>query len=905
MEMFLSKQGIADIQKCTIVFLLFCTFAFFSSIVKADTEKGYLWLASQQSVSGHFSDQATLASSFQASSEAVNALLQANKNDLFSLGNALSYLNLQYTSNTESIARLLNAGVDDEAKRVELLNQLLAMQNEDGGFSFKTGFDSSVLDTSFALLTLSQLQFDDSQVLSKAMGYLSANQTSGGGFFLSNSNQPSIYLTAMASKALQGYIFKYRVGDIIDKASDFILSDQASLNNVWVSSIALQAVIPVVTDSTAYAGIIESIIAQQLENGSWEDDVYVSALALNALYLAKNIKFPVDPSSGAFSGSVTDASNQLPLSKVEINVVGNTNIKVLTDEHGKFHIENLAPGSYQITYSLLGYGIGTINANLEAGQLISLGKTRLQAVSTESVLYGVITDATNGLPLSGVLIKTEGEIITEAMTEVDGSYRLVTKSGTTSVSVSLTDYDSVIIMTNLVAGVTSRLSSSLYKAGTTPDNLNTIIKGIVIDDIYKQKLVNVSVSIQGYDITVLTNSQGEFTLESPKAEAVLSFSLAGYSPIYLNVLSPLGAMSNIGVVPLSTTSAGESSSIFGLVSDEVTGKPIAGALVTAEGTGVEARTNADGVYELVNITTLDFSLFVKATGFMSKLIAVKLETYDRIQQDINLTSSSNGGVEITELVSDQTSYSAYTDVVLNTALFNSSAEAKNVRVVTEIFDAQNEIINSKSTSSATGGLDSAELIPVLPQEVKDLTTHWYTGIQKPGSYSVIVKVYDGLSTRILAEKKTVFSITATRMISQLKITPKPLFAHVSETANVELNSVLSNRSNVPVTVKLGYNFIDSNSVVIKSGVVDIVIEPEEMTKTIQLTQLIHTFLEKGVHSISFEVMSATKPIESEIGSIIVSPTTRLEVGQDISPKVLIPNGNKRISVKINLQGVEQ
>ncbi|MBI5867916.1 MAG: carboxypeptidase-like regulatory domain-containing protein [candidate division Zixibacteria bacterium] len=50
-----------------------------------------------------------------------------------------------------------------------------------------------------------------------------------------------------------------------------------------------------------------------------------------------------------------------------------------------------------------------------------------------------------------------------------------------------------------------------------------------------------------------------------------------------------------------TALAGTSGKISGVVTDRQTGEPIAGALVTVEGTNLQTRTDANGAYVLLNV----------------------------------------------------------------------------------------------------------------------------------------------------------------------------------------------------------------------------------------------------------------------------------------------------------------
>lgn len=910
MDLSLFKPGEPGRYRRIYTSLIFIFIAIFSATLKAqvDLNKGYLWLSQQQAVTGGFSSDSSIAEDIQVTSAALQALTQANQNSLINYSLAVEYLAKGDISNTQGLSRLLMAGVQDAAQQVSYMNDLLARQNADGGFGFQQGYDSSVLDTSYALLTLSVLQFDDSVVLAKALGYLVGQQTSGGGFFLTDGNQPSVYLTALASKALQGYLFKYQVGEAIDLASHFLISSQAvsgGWGELWLTSIALQAVIPVVTDTTLYVDALDFLAASQMESGAWQSDVYVTALALNALYLAQNIKFPVDPNSGALTATIVDGASQLGLAGVTISLTGSGNLQFSSDQDGLFRGENIPPGSYRVTYEAYGYASASQSVQLQAGQLISLGKVSLSPVPTEGVVYGIVTDGKTGLPLSGVTLNVDGIEQKTLVSGEDGSYRVSIKEGGTTISASLDGYQTASAATSIVAGTSIRFSPALFETGSAPNNPFASISGQVIDADTKHALSFVDIRIQDSDSSAQTDGDGRFSLQTEAGEVVLSFSLDGYTPVYIKMLAPQGNTLEIGAIPLTKSVLGDFSSVYGIVVDEQTGKPIPGAKVSVEGMDISQRANGGGIYDLVNIDTLTFDLFVQATGYMSSRVSLSLASHERVQQNIKLSSAATGQVDISYLQSDQNSYDAYQPVAISFGLNNSGVDGKNVRAVTEILDNKDQVLNTQSMSSLSGDLDTQSLITLLPEQSTDLTDSWFTGNHAPGTYSVRVKVYDGLSNNLLAERRNYFDIRETSQISQLKITPKPLFSYVGETTQVTLNGIIENRSNVSVPVKLGYNFLHADGSVIHSGLLEFQLEPGELNKAISMAQFEHLFEQKGAYQTTFELLSDTQAQQSSVRPVTVSPTTRLEVSQDILPKVVIPSGNKTVSVQIRLQGVEQ
>ncbi len=64
---------------------------------------------------------------------------------------------------------------------------------------------------------------------------------------------------------------------------------------------------------------------------------------------------------GSISGTVTDSKTGQPLPGVAVQVVSTT-YGAITDPTGKYHIQNLAPGSYTVRATMIGYAFKTVTA---------------------------------------------------------------------------------------------------------------------------------------------------------------------------------------------------------------------------------------------------------------------------------------------------------------------------------------------------------------------------------------------------------------------------------------------------------------------------------------------------------------------------------------------------------------
>jgi hypothetical protein len=79
--------------------------------------------------------------------------------------------------------------------------------------------------------------------------------------------------------------------------------------------------------------------------------------------------------SGSISGTVVDATNEVP--DANVTIVSPVSRLAKTDSSGRFVIERLAPGTYKLQVQHLGFMIKELGVSVEAGKETSLGRVVL------------------------------------------------------------------------------------------------------------------------------------------------------------------------------------------------------------------------------------------------------------------------------------------------------------------------------------------------------------------------------------------------------------------------------------------------------------------------------------------------------------------------------------------------
>jgi 5-hydroxyisourate hydrolase-like protein (transthyretin family) len=869
----------------------------------ADIDTGAAWLRTQQLASGEFYSSGTTSTSYQATAEALETLSQANAISADAQAKALSYLQGQGYENTEFTARYALAAHAAGAYVGAFAQQLLAVRNPDGGIGDAPGYDSAIGNSAFALRAISAAGLPATTDVGFVVGYLLQEQQQSGGW-ADGPNHPSIYVSALASIALQRYRFQYSVGTPIAAASAFLLATQQPSGG-WAdatdAALALLALIPVTTDSTRYAAALQRLRDAQLSNGSWENDVFATALALRALHLAKAAPAPVDPTTGAVSGRVIDNATGASIAGVSITLEGASAQQLQTQSDGRFAVNNLPPGAYKATYSVAGYAGAAQDLKLLAGQQLDLGTVRLSLLPNTAVVAGTISFAETGGPIAGATVTANGTVA--ASTAADGSYTLTVAPGDLALSVAADGYAPVSASGSLAAGAKTTFSVSLYPEGSEPPVQEASLRGVVVDATSRAPLPGVEVALAGTTQTALTDGDGRFVFTAvPAGELVLEFSLAGYGALSGKLMVVQGSPVDAGTIELQPTTA--TTTVAGRVFDPASGDPIAGA--TVEAAGVTATTAADGSYRLEGITSLEFKMSASAPGFLSAGGPVLLQEPALVRADIPLVRAETGGLAVTSLSTAQPAYPAYSTVPLAVTLHNSGEFPTVVRLYVKVFDAAGVLVDEYPAVEVGPDEDPAKAqVTVASGTEVAATAEWHTGNRSPGAYQLLVQAYDAATSNLLAERATSIQVQETTLVESLLLKSEPAYTNLGATEALKFSVLMHQRSNVPFFVQISYSLQDPDSQVLHVGQQSLQVDPAQPYLLVPVGEMTNTFTRAGEYKLKIDAVAGAAPAVVEGASLYVAPGTRLEIQQEASPGVVVPDGNKRINVRIRLNGVEQ
>jgi hypothetical protein len=588
-----------------------------------EVQKGLNWLQSQVQADGSLAGEAaSLATPLQSRNETLATLKQLATVPA-SLADVIA---ADSEDNTEYLARraiALSMAGRDAALTIA---SLTAQQNADGGFGGAGGHESNPLDTAWALLAL---RASNTSVAAGALSYLQSAQDVDGSF--RTADHPDIYTSALALQALAAYSSQYTLSSNIQAAVAYLQTQQAA-TGVWDDSpflsaqsyLALHDFIPQSPMATALPTFL---VSKQLADGSWDGDLYVTALVLRALTLTASA--PANPGLSILSGKVVDAQTGLPLSGVAAALTGGASVNLLTQADGVFEFRDLPPAEYALQLSLANYGAISATTATRAGQTQDIGVLLMSksAGGTTGTVEGKVTDAATGQPLSGVMVSVNGTI--NSTTDASGLYQISNApTGAVTLEVSMVGYATASSFGNLAGGGVLVFSPAL----ATSDVPATTLQGTVTNAATGQPMAGVMIAVSGANtLAATTDAQGKYSLSGLAAGALtVSAIFSGYDTV--TATATVYVMNTITFSPKmytngTTPPGGNTSGVTGVVLDAGSNTPLANVSIGASYGGItkNLQSGSDGHFSLAGISTASVDLKFTIAGYQTSTTTVTLD----------------------------------------------------------------------------------------------------------------------------------------------------------------------------------------------------------------------------------------------------------------------------------------
>ncbi len=260
--------------------------------------KGIQWISTQQSPEGYWGNPTTAPE--RDTGDIVEAINELDRTDLSTevisgLERAAGWFKTRDVDNFDFLsrkARTLKIVGEDVSQYVE---QLVNAQNYDGGWGLAKDFESSIPDTVQALKLIMTQQRQYETVVGKGVEYLLSQQNTEGSFSFNKGLEGDLEISSEIISLLSSLEDKNTVVKTgIENAKKWLMTQRQSDGGFGQASseakstaCAYYALIQSGASPVELSSTLQYLSDNQMENGSWDNDLITTALAVRAYKDAK------------------------------------------------------------------------------------------------------------------------------------------------------------------------------------------------------------------------------------------------------------------------------------------------------------------------------------------------------------------------------------------------------------------------------------------------------------------------------------------------------------------------------------------------------------------------------------------------------------------------------------------
>jgi len=666
-----------------------------------------------------------------------------------------------------------------------VISTLSSSANTDGGWSNASGYATDALDTAQALTALCGAHASSS-VIGAGAAELQSLQLTDGGFGLTSFDD--LYVSLWSLRAFDACAQQVQVTSSATPLKTWVLAQRNASNefaDVEFNALGLLALIGQINESAVLAPLVDALHAAQAGDGSWSEDPYLTALAVEALNAYSNI--PPPPTTGGINGAVTDDTGT-GLIGATVLLVEAPQFATSSASAGAFSFSGVAPGTYTVKAQAPGYSSAQRTATVTAGKIVSVGNLVLTAAPLTTTLSGRVQNSA-GAAIANAMVAVGTAYVT---TDATGNYTLSgLPAGSATIVVSASGYQSATATATFAAGTSYEFSPTLYS--TTPPA--TSVTGRVIDSSTSIPIVNAQVA-SGTQST-FSAADGTFTLTGVSSGSFsMSVTKSGYTTATVTGILGAGA-NNVGTIPMGI--ARTTSSISGVITDAGSGSPITGAVVAIQGTALVATTDSSGHYSISSISPLNFVVTFNAAGYLTQQTSVQLNTPGDATLNGALVPAGSSNVSFTSVTMSAAQYLPNDGLDVHVTANNSGNTAVDLVVQADILDSQNNVVATLLANPVgIPGAVTNNPVSLAASSNTNLTLAYRLQHQAAGNYSVQVR---GFSTagQVLAEGSTSFAVQAIALFGGAVDADPPLLSAGTNTP-VHVTAKAGDMGNLPIPV---------------------------------------------------------------------------------------------------------
>lgn len=251
----------------------------------ASIEDGINWLKSKQNTDGSWGNPVKLG--FLETVEVLNTFILLGETTGVEKG--LNHVENQFPNNTDYFARKLSLHALAGREYLYLVQLLKERRNVDGGFGFLQYYQSSVWETILAIEAFKNADIELTEIVPSVQFILNRQKSDGGfGFYLEDTSHT--FPTAYCACVLSNFKMVDGVATAITRSVEWLYQRQNpdsgfgdDGSSIYETAMTYHAfrLLDIYPDKRNEA--LAYISARQNTDGSWDDDIYLTALALRSI----------------------------------------------------------------------------------------------------------------------------------------------------------------------------------------------------------------------------------------------------------------------------------------------------------------------------------------------------------------------------------------------------------------------------------------------------------------------------------------------------------------------------------------------------------------------------------------------------------------------------------------------
>jgi len=311
---------------------------------------------------------------------------------------------------------------------------------------------------------------------------------------------------------------------------------------------------------------------------------------------------------GEISGTITDSETTDPIEGALIIVEGTT-FSATSGANGKYSIEDIPVGIYDVTATADGY-----NPETKMAQQVISGETTFidfALIRIPGIITGTITDSETLNPIEGVIVRLEGTIY-NATTGEDGTYEITgIYPGTYDIMATADNYyPQTKTEREVISGETTVIDFALIM-------IPGIISGTVLDSETLNPIEGAIITLESTIYTATTGEDGTYLIiDIYPGTYDVTTTADNYYPqtkTEQEVISGATTIIDFALEPLPGI-------ISGIVINSEFLFPIEGAIITIEGTTYSAQSITDGTFLIEDIIPGTYNITATADTYYPKTL---------------------------------------------------------------------------------------------------------------------------------------------------------------------------------------------------------------------------------------------------------------------------------------------